>query len=81
MPIFEYRCKKCNEIFEVLVRKDEKIVCPSCKSKRLEKLISTFNASAEKTSRRRNRSGSCAEGCCAGNSSKNVGCCGGCCCR
>ena len=43
MPIFEYRCKKCNEVFEVLVRGSQKPECPNCKSKRLEKLISGYS--------------------------------------
>ncbi|MBO5254317.1 MAG: zinc ribbon domain-containing protein [Opitutales bacterium] len=72
MPIFEYRCKKCNEVFEILIRSNEKPVCPSCKSKRLEKLISSFNAASEKPYRKRKNA-------CRGQSCDNR-CCGGCCC-
>ena len=75
MPIFEFKCKKCGEVFEALIRSDEKPVCPKCKGKRLEKLISTFNAGKEKCSRGKISSRRCCKqssGCCAGS------CCGGC---
>lgn len=77
MPIFEYRCKKCNEVFEVLVRGSQKPECPNCKSKRLEKLISTFNASAPKPSSRKRRQ-SCSGECCSSQNARCGGCCGGC---
>ncbi len=78
MPIFEFKCKKCGEVFELLVRANEKPACPKCKGKRLEKLISTFNAGSQKCSRKRLSSRKCcgdAGGCCSGG-----GCCGGCSC-
>ena len=43
MPIFEYRCNKCEEILEILITsgKDEnEVQCKKCGSKNLEKLIS-----------------------------------------
>lgn len=41
MPIYEFRCKKCKLIFEELVLyKKQEIVCPGCKSKDVEKLMS-----------------------------------------
>ncbi|MCX5840421.1 MAG: zinc ribbon domain-containing protein [Deltaproteobacteria bacterium] len=45
MPIYEFRCKKCKNEFEVLFRSnDEKqpVVCPACKSKKTERLMSAF---------------------------------------
>ena len=42
MPIHEYQCRQCSHRFEELVRRDEKPVCPSCSSGRLEKLFSAF---------------------------------------
>ncbi len=44
MPIFEYRCKKCEEEFEALVLGRESAECPSCHGTKLEKLLSTFAA-------------------------------------
>jgi putative FmdB family regulatory protein len=44
MPIFEYRCKECENEFETLVRGSERPQCPSCRSAKLEKLLSTFAA-------------------------------------
>jgi len=46
MPIYEYICKDCDKHFEVLVRGTETPVCPACKSKKLEKQLSTFAVSA-----------------------------------
>ncbi|MFN0195782.1 MAG: FmdB family zinc ribbon protein [Planctomycetaceae bacterium] len=40
MPIFEFRCEKCQDSFELLVRSSEKPACPQCHSTRLEKLLS-----------------------------------------
>ncbi|WP_145199587.1 FmdB family zinc ribbon protein [Thalassoglobus polymorphus] len=40
MPTFEYHCQKCEQEVEVFVRGQEKPVCPSCQSQKLEKLIS-----------------------------------------
>ncbi len=44
MPIYEYKCKNCDEIFEELVvsnsTPDSKISCPKCGKNKAEKLIS-----------------------------------------
>lgn len=42
MPIFEFKCQDCGEIFEELVLggDEEKVRCKKCKSERVEKLIS-----------------------------------------
>lgn len=43
MPVFEYRCKKCDEKFEQLVFSAEEIVeCPKCGNEDNQKLISAF---------------------------------------
>ncbi|MCX7832204.1 MAG: zinc ribbon domain-containing protein [Actinobacteria bacterium] len=44
MPIYEYRCLKCNCKFEKLVIKEEKVVCPHCESDDVKKLISSFSS-------------------------------------
>ena len=45
MPIFEYKCLKCDSEFEKLVfgASDNGISCPDCKSTEIERLFSAFN--------------------------------------
>ena len=40
MPLYEYTCQKCHRDFELLVRAEETPECPSCGSRRLQKLLS-----------------------------------------
>lgn len=41
MPIFDYKCKACDETFEKLVlHADEKVKCKRCGNSRTEKLFS-----------------------------------------
>lgn len=41
MPIYEYRCNRCGEISEILLKSmNAKAVCPMCDSGDLTKLIS-----------------------------------------
>ncbi len=42
MPIYEYRCKECGNVFECFVRHNHKnqIVCPECGSSDIEKILS-----------------------------------------
>jgi putative FmdB family regulatory protein len=49
MPIFEYQCKDCGKVMEVLQlgTKPEKVICENCGSERLEKLLSSFSARSE----------------------------------
>ena len=46
MPIYEYLCRRCNTIFQFLVRNPSSKtapICPECgKGERMEKVISTF---------------------------------------
>jgi len=47
MPIFEYRCEKCENRFEQLVfRSSDKPDCPNCGSQEVEKMVSTFASNA-----------------------------------
>ncbi|MGI6162645.1 MAG: FmdB family zinc ribbon protein [Bacillota bacterium] len=48
MPIFEYKCRQCNKVFEFLVRGKEVPVCPECGSVELTKLLSMFNSNVRK---------------------------------
>jgi putative FmdB family regulatory protein len=40
VPIFEYRCRKCDREFETLVLKNTTPACPACASEDLERLLS-----------------------------------------
>ena len=44
MPIFEFKCMKCEAFFEILVmNKSETVemVCPECSAEEIERVIST----------------------------------------
>jgi putative FmdB family regulatory protein len=41
MPIYEYRCVKCNQQFETLVLgSNSEVTCPHCKGDQLKRLLS-----------------------------------------
>jgi len=42
MPIFEFQCEDCGEVFEELIlgSDSEKVICKKCKSSNVKKLIS-----------------------------------------
>jgi putative FmdB family regulatory protein len=43
MPIYEYRCRACDERFDELVRNPDVVVpCPSCGDRGAEQLLSVF---------------------------------------
>lgn len=46
MPLYEFTCKKCGHTFEELISladlESGKLICPACKSKRVEKGFSAF---------------------------------------
>ena len=46
MPIFEYLCEDCGTKFEKLVRREDRVECPSCGQDRLTTQFSTFAARA-----------------------------------
>ena len=46
MPIYEFKCLKCKEIFELLMMnrdEDIELKCPKCKSTEFDRVISTTN--------------------------------------
>lgn len=48
MPIYEFKCLKCHDIFELLLIKNDKQVelrCPKCHSEEMERVLSTSSYS------------------------------------
>ncbi|THB73418.1 MAG: zinc ribbon domain-containing protein [Desulfobacteraceae bacterium] len=46
MPIYEFKCSKCEEFFEVIVRNsndEEEVGCPKCESKEFQRVVSMTN--------------------------------------
>ena len=48
MPVYEYRCRACGNIFSALVASsntpEKDIICPCCKERQAEKLLSMKSA-------------------------------------
>ncbi|NLJ28450.1 FmdB family zinc ribbon protein [Desulforhabdus amnigena] len=45
MPIYEYRCKSCQNDFEILIISSDdqqNATCPKCKSREVERILSCF---------------------------------------
>jgi putative FmdB family regulatory protein len=40
MPLYEYRCERCDHAFEALVFDGEKVECPECSSRAVNKQLS-----------------------------------------
>jgi len=51
MPIYEYRCRNCEAMFEVLVRSGTAVACPHCGSSSLNKLPTVPFVSSGRASR------------------------------
>lgn len=67
MPIFSYKCQKCNNEFELLVgvtaeKADSE--CPKCKSKSIKKITSSFSVHNTYTNGSSCTTGSCSTGKC-----------------
>jgi len=78
MLIFEYRCKQCDNKFEVLHKSSttqEEVFCPKCNSKENKKLLSTFSAAGFSES----KSSGCESGNCGAGPSFSGGCASGMC--
>ncbi len=47
MPIFEFKCQKCDEYFELLVMnkddEDKELKCPKCGAQSFERIMSSTN--------------------------------------
>jgi putative FmdB family regulatory protein len=60
MPLFEYECKECKKTFELLVKNtNEKVSCPECGSKSVEKMMGHFAPLGSSSNKRLNMG--CAE--------------------
>ncbi len=47
MPIYEYRCKACSHVFEMIRGGndgDDEIACPACRKRGVERLMSLFSS-------------------------------------
>jgi len=42
MPLYEFRCLGCQQLFESLVRAGDTPSCPACRSTAIERILSTF---------------------------------------
>jgi putative FmdB family regulatory protein len=47
MPLYEYECQSCHSQFELLVREQTAMECPSCHSAEIEKQLSVFAVGAD----------------------------------
>ena len=62
MPIYEYRCKNCNEIFEQFQNigaSNENLTCPKCGTPRPERIFSAFSSSGTSGASSYSGGGSC----------------------
>jgi len=43
MPIYDFKCKKCGKVSELLIRSvdNQEAICPDCGSSNMERLISS----------------------------------------
>jgi putative FmdB family regulatory protein len=76
MPIYEYKCRECDTVYDVLHKSSKETneaVCPKCKSSNSVKLISSFSAKISSGD-----SGGCENGSC-GMPSLGGGCANGMC--
>ena len=73
MPMYEYRCPRCDDEFEELVRnKDVRVTCPVCGSAEVERILSkvAFSVGGKFTSSVKDSAcGGCSQTSCSGCSS------------
>lgn len=53
MPIYEYRCDACGEVFEIIAglsERDQKSVCPACGDRRTTRLYGSVQLGGKRTS-------------------------------
>ncbi len=71
MPLYEFRCLKCNECFEFLIMHNDdqmEMRCPACKSEDFERILSvschTIGGSSSGTQSAQTKTRSCPGGSC-----------------
>ena len=67
MPVFDYRCEKCNaryDVYHKLREVTEDVVCPACGSNSYKKLMSVPAAHITAESAGRCEDGACDSGAC-----------------
>ncbi len=65
MPIYEYLCLECNDVFDALrpmSQADSAIVCQACESEHTSRMISVFFAQSNGESLTQSNGGGCACG-------------------
>ncbi|MBN1297162.1 zinc ribbon domain-containing protein [bacterium] len=65
MPVYEYRCKSCGQEFSKFFKSISSgmdVLCPSCGSHDVARLLSTFHAGAQGAPRRSSSSNQCGSG-------------------
>jgi putative FmdB family regulatory protein len=53
MPLYEYKCTRCGETFEIiagLAERDEKAVCPACGGREAARVFSPITLAGRRTS-------------------------------
>ncbi|MGI5838268.1 MAG: FmdB family zinc ribbon protein [bacterium] len=49
MPIYEFRCRNCGEMTEILCKMGENgkdLVCPACGGRQMQRQLSCFNSAS-----------------------------------
>lgn len=52
MPLYDFECEKCKEVFEAFLKRDEGpevLTCPNCGERGPRKLVSAFKTNAWST--------------------------------
>lgn len=68
MPLYEFKCLKCRELFELLVMHNETgpVTCPKCKSEDFERVLSATSYTMGKGTMVSRRSGAQTRTCSGG---------------
>ena len=64
MPIYEFACADCETHFEKLVQASAPVACPSCESRRVNRLLSVVGVRTQSAAPAPSMSGG--GGCCGG---------------